>query len=156
MLTQFYANIRKGDEDNHVDSRVNGLNISFDRKVVNHQFGCKHKDSHPMSKFFSSGTWANQDHQFDSNDLKTFFKVPFSSGAQAKPSSLDTMHCIIFAITCDLLTPTFGHREEPNRMNLYLFYCVMKEIPIDFGFLMCKYILSCVNDTCRNIPFEKF
>lgn len=36
ILMQFYANLRKGDEKNHILSKVNGIDMSFDRKVVNH------------------------------------------------------------------------------------------------------------------------
>lgn len=98
---QFYANLRNGKEENHIISQMNGVDLSFDGKIINNLFGCTPKDSPPVSRVFSFGTWATSEHQFDLDQLKMSFKVPFSTADQAKSSSLGLVHCILFAITCN-------------------------------------------------------
>ncbi|KAL3509737.1 hypothetical protein ACH5RR_029138 [Cinchona calisaya] len=41
-------------------------------------------------------------------------------------------------------------------MQLYLFYCVFKGIPLDFGYLFCSQWELFLTETRRNVPFGKF
>ncbi|KAL3507222.1 hypothetical protein ACH5RR_032604 [Cinchona calisaya] len=53
------------------------------------------------------------------------------------------------------MLPTDGNRIEQGKMQLYLFYCIFKGIPLDFGYLFCSMWELFLTDTSRNIPFEK-
>lgn len=121
MLYTILCQSEKRASSNQIVSRVNGIDIKFDRKIVNHVFNCKPKNDPPISRFFSGTSWATFAHKFNFDDLKSFFSVSFNSATKAKPSTLDSMHNILFGIVCNVLSPTFGHRKELNMIELYLF-----------------------------------
>ena len=54
------------------------------------------------------------------------------------------------------LVPTDGLRIDVNKIELYLFYCFLEKLRIDFGFVMCKFLLKISTDSHRKLSYEKF
>ena len=86
----------------------------------------------------------------------TYFKTHFNTPAETKLDDLDPIHFIIVTIIFNLLVPTNDHRTNANKMEFYLLYCVIKKICIDFGFVMCRFLLRLSTNTHRKLSYIKF
>ena len=54
------------------------------------------------------------------------------------------------------MVPTDGHRIDANKKELYLFYYFVEKIKIDFGFVICKFLLKLSTDSHRKLSYGKF
>ena len=88
--------------------------------------------------------------------MVSYFKKTFFAPADAKLNDLTPVNLIAFSIISNLLVPTDGHRTDANKMELYLFYCFREKIRIDFGFVMCKFLLRYATDSRRKLSYGKF
>ena len=86
----------------------------------------------------------------------TYFQTHFNTPVEARLEDLNPQNLIIFSIISNLLVPTDNHRINANKMELYLFYCFLEKIRIDFGFVMCKFLLKISTDSRRKLFYEKF
>ena len=94
-----------------------------------------------MNSFFSAY------HHFYVAKLITYLQTLFNTPAKARLEDLISSNLIIFIIISNLLVPTDGRRSDANKMKLYLFYCFLEKVRIDFGFVMCKFLLKISTDS---------
>ena len=88
-------------------------------------------------------------------ELITYFHTRFNTPAEIKLEDLSPQNLIIFTIISNLLVPTDGHRTDANKMKLYLFYCFVENVRIDFGFVMYKFLFKLSTDSHRQLSYEK-
>ena len=158
MLYQFFANLRKGNSHTELISRVNSVDITLTPDVINSVLKTKIEDGFrgKIANFFSYEEFPSAYHHFHISKLMTYFRTHFNTPAEARLEDLSPQNLIIFTIVSNLLVPTDGHRTDANKMELYLFYCFVEKIRINFGFGMCKFLLNISTDSRRKLSYEKF
>ena len=158
MLHQFFANFRKGSSHTDLVSRVNSVDIAFNPDIVNAILKTKIEDDfkEKIVKFFSYEEFPSAYHHFHVAKLLTYFQTHFNTPAEAKLEDLSPQNLIILSIISNLLVPTDDYRTDANKMELYLFYCFLEKIRIDFGFVICKFLLKINTDSRRKLFYGKF
>ena len=125
------------------------LNLVLKTKI---EEGCHSK----IANFFSHKKFRTAYHHFHTEKLMTYFHTRFNTPAEAKWGDLSSQNLIIFTIIFNRLVPTDGHRTDANKMELYLFYCFVEKIRIDFNFIMCKFLVKFSTDSSRKLSYGKF
>ncbi|CDP19765.1 unnamed protein product [Coffea canephora] len=139
-------------------SRVNSIDIELNPNVVNNVLKIKIEDGFKgkIANFFSYEEFPSAYHHFHVAKLMSYFQTHFNTPAEARLEDLKPQNLIIFSIISNLLVPTDGHRTDANKMELYLFYCFLEKIRIDFGFVMCKFLLKISTDSYKKLSYGKF
>ncbi|KAL3524964.1 hypothetical protein ACH5RR_013336 [Cinchona calisaya] len=155
MVLQFTANLRKGPTVRTLISHVNNTNLEISSNIINTIFECEVSNPTDFSYFFSLDKWPADDTHFDIDEGRAIFNIHFKQASEAKTTLLAPELNILYTLVTNLLLPTERHRTEPGKIQLYLFFCVFKGIPLDFGYLFCSLWELFLADTRRNIPFGK-
>ncbi|KAL3519118.1 hypothetical protein ACH5RR_021707 [Cinchona calisaya] len=148
MVLQFTVNL--------LISRVNNTDLEISSNIINTIFECEVSNPTDFSYFFSLDKWPADDTQFDIDEVRDIFNIYFKQVSEAKTTLLAPKLNILYTLVTNMLLPTDGHRTKPGKIQLYLFVCVFKGIPLDFGYLFCSLWELFLTDTRRNIPFGKF
>ena len=103
--------------------------------------------------FFSYEEFLTVHHYFHIEKPVTYFQKHFNTPAEAKLEDFNPQNLIIFT---NLLVPTDGHRTNANKIELYLFYCFVEKVQIDFDFVMFIFLLKISTDSHRKLSYGKF
>ena len=158
MLHQFFTNFRKGNSHTEFISHVNGVNILLTPDIVNPVLRTKIEEDcrSKITNFFSYEEFSTAYHNFHTEKLMTYFHTCFNTPVETKLEDLSSQNLIIFTIISNLLAPIDGHRTDANKMKLYLFYCFVEKIRIDFGLVMYKFYSKLLLTAVRNFLMESF
>ena len=88
--------------------------------------------------------------------MLSYLKTQFSMPSEVDLSELQPLHSILLTMVGNLLALTNDHMTNTNKIELYLFYCFMENIRIDFGFIMYLFMNKVSTDTRQKLPYEKF
>ncbi|KAL3534605.1 hypothetical protein ACH5RR_003066 [Cinchona calisaya] len=147
---------QKGPTVRTLISRVNNTNFEISSNIINTNFEREVSNPNDFSYFFSLDKWPTIDTRFDIDDVRAIFNINFKQASEAKTTLLTPELNILYTLVTNLLLPTDGYRTKPEKMQLYLFFCVFKGIPFDFRYFFYFLWELFLTDTRRNIPFGKF
>ncbi|KAM3288473.1 hypothetical protein P3S67_021903 [Capsicum chacoense] len=149
-VRMFYANLRVSKDSGEIETLVLGSRIVLSLYLFEKVFGTKFSGRVP----YMNGCWP-EDFEVSLDEAKVFISEPGSNLADFGPSTLCFENRILAHIIATTLFPRKGSFSSLSDRDVFVLYCLLKKIRINWAEWFLAYMVESVDDSssAANLPY---